>query len=134
MESEEFLTSKDASGVIISACSLWSHLTVISIILLIVSIIKPLILSNGLYINIAIILFILTQFICLRLNLDYKLFKYIYSCDNIKDFDAGIKFLFNKDKKDTSFLRRWLGTKKLIKKTYVYLVMQFIFAVIVYST
>ena len=134
MEPEDnFLDTKTAGGVIISACCLYKHFALFSALLLIVSLVKVFDLHSFLLCASVFILFALCQFYCIRLNLDSKLFEVMYhNIDEIQFFDKGIQTLFNKNNKERTLEDRWKGTKILLKNACCILALQIILAVYVW--
>jgi len=119
---EDFLKSETAGGVITSACGLWLHISILSMLIFIVSIIK----SDNFCCSIsAIFSMLLCQCYAIRLNLDEKLFRVLYKNLDTENFDRSLEILFNKKlQEDKPLLLRWLGTKKLLQNSILWLIIQ----------
>lgn len=83
----------------------------------------------------SIVCYLLAQIFCIMLNYDKKLFKILLNekeDNDIQEFDEALKKLWNKEIKPQKTLeQRFKGTAKLIKTTFVLLLLQGIFLAII---
>lgn len=119
---EEILKTETAGEVITSACGLWLHISILSGIIFIISILK----EESLFCSLAsLTAFLICQSYTLRLNLDEKLFGVLYKNQDITAFDKAVGTFFNKiSKPDRPLLSRWYGTKTIFANGILWLLTQ----------
>lgn len=121
------LQSSIAGQVIVAVCGFGKYFAVSSLIIFILSLTTG-ILNYPTLSKIAAVAFVVTQFLAWRIYLDKFLFQILYANENkSEDFDAALRFLFNRRRQDKTLAERWRGTKRLLVAGGVGLLIQILF-------